>query len=102
MKCSQIPKCFKEREDSDKYFKRPSSLLNLICDLAKELVHIWSQTKGSLNILPRSIANVLNSQACRGMSLLFQIGVFIYEMNLPKWTLIYVQGVLGQFKIMPF
>ena len=67
MKCIQIPKCFKERDDCDKYFKRPSPLLNLICDLAKELVHIWSQTKGSLNILPRSIANVLNSQACRGM-----------------------------------
>ena len=66
MKCSQVPKCFKERDDCDKYFKRPSPLLNLICDLAKELVHIWSQTKGSLNILPRTIANVLNSQACRG------------------------------------
>ena len=66
MKCLQVPKCFKERDDCDKYFKRPSPLLNLICDLAKELVHIWSQTKGSLNILPRTIANVLNSQACRG------------------------------------
>ena len=73
MKCIQIPKCFKERDDCDKYFKRPSPLLNLICDLAKELVHIWSQTKGSLNILPRSIANVLNSQACRGMDFVFDL-----------------------------
>ena len=73
MKCIQIPKCFKERDDCDKYFKRPSAILNLISDLAKELVHIWSQTKGSLNILPRSIANVLNSQACRGMDLVFDL-----------------------------
>ena len=61
-----VPKCFKNREESDKYFKRPSSLEGLINDLAKELVQTWSQTKGSLNLLPKTISNVLNSQACRG------------------------------------
>ena len=61
-----VPKCFKNREESEKYFKRPSSLESLTNNLAKELVQTWSQTKGSLSLLPKTISNVLNSQACRG------------------------------------
>ena len=64
--CTRAPQCYKDRETSEKYYKRPSSIGNLVNELAKELVQIWFQTKGSLNVLPKSITNVLNSQACRG------------------------------------
>ena len=38
----------------------------LLTDLAKELAETLKQTKGGLGLLPKTIANVLNSQACRG------------------------------------
>ena len=42
-------------------------LEKLLTDLAKELAQTLKQTKGGLGLLPKTIANVLNSQACRGM-----------------------------------
>ena len=42
-------------------------LEKLLTDLAKELAQTLKETKGGLGLLPKTIANVLNSQACRGM-----------------------------------
>ena len=64
---NMAPSCFMQRERSEKNFNRESSMEKLLTDLAKELAETLKQTKGGLGLLPKTIANVLNSQACRGM-----------------------------------
>ena len=64
---NMAPSCFMQRERSEKNFNRESSMEHLLTELAKELAQTLKQTKGGIGLLPKTIANVLNSQACRGM-----------------------------------
>lgn len=61
-----VPTCFLKREASEMYFNRASPMSHLATDLAKELVQTLLDSKGGISLLPKTIRNVLNSQACRG------------------------------------
>ena len=63
----RVPACFLQREASEAIFHRPSPLSHLVQALAQELAQSLQETRGGASILPNTIANVLKSQACRGM-----------------------------------
>ena len=67
MTANEVPACFLQRQASESFFKRPSQLQSLVKELALELVQTLVNTKGAVSVLPRTILNVINSQACRGI-----------------------------------
>ena len=82
---NMAPSCFMQRERSEKNFNRESSMEHLLTELAKELAQTLKQTKGGIGLLPNTIANVLKSQACRGvLSIINSTFFFLTVSNLSK------------------
>ena len=63
---TRVPQCFSERHLSESKNRRPSTLRNLVENLLQEFVSVMVETRGGFGLLPKTIGNVLNSQACRG------------------------------------
>ena len=76
LQVEKAPNCFLRRDASAKFFNRESPLESLMHDLAKELVQTLKETGGSLSLIPKTVLNVIKSQACRGKNLNF--GAFCF------------------------
>jgi DNA mismatch repair ATPase MutL len=63
---TRVPECFVQRNQSELKYRRPSSLRNLVTNLFEEISAVMVETRGGFGLLPKTIGNVLNSQACRG------------------------------------
>ena len=63
---TRVPKCFAERELSEQKYHRASSIRTSVTNLIEEIASGLVETKGGFGLLPKTIGNVLNSQACRG------------------------------------
>ena len=63
---TRVPECFSEKHFSETKSRRPSTLRNLVENLLQEFVSVMVETKGGFGLVPKTIGNVLNSQACRG------------------------------------
>ncbi len=62
----RVPKCFVERDLSEQKNHRASSLRTSVTNLIEEISSGLVETKGGFGLLPKTIGNILNSQACRG------------------------------------
>jgi DNA mismatch repair protein MLH3 len=69
LRVSRVPECFVQRDNSEVKSRRPSVLRGLVESLVDEMCCVMLETKGGLSLLPKTIADVLNSQACRGQLL---------------------------------
>ncbi len=64
---NRSPTCFLQREASELKNNRPSPLAQLLTLTLKEIADTLRETKGAANfLLPKTVSDVLNSQACRG------------------------------------
>ena len=80
MRITHVPLCFILREQNEAKHNRTFSLMNITIILIKEVVENILKTRGcGLGILPKTISDVLNSRACRGMLYL----MYIYTLKLP-------------------
>ena len=63
---TRVPECFSEKHFAETKSRRPSTLRNLVENLLQEFVSVMVETRGGFGLVPKTIGNVLNSQACRG------------------------------------
>ena len=63
---TRIPVCFLDRHTTEVQGYRPSSLRGLVTNLLEEIASDVIETGGAVGLLPKTIRNLLNSQACRG------------------------------------
>ncbi|CAM1320345.1 MLH3 (predicted) [Pycnogonum litorale] len=66
VRVSSVPKCVIEREMRETKHNRPSILRDYIYGILTEEVQSLSDTRGSKCTLPRTVMEIMNSQACRG------------------------------------
>ena len=68
---SHVPTCFVLREENESRYGRAFSILKITTILIKEIVDKIRCTRGGgLGILPKTILELLNSRACRGMNVI--------------------------------
>ena len=66
VRVTRVPQCFVQRDLSEVKYRRPSTLRILLTNLFEEISTVMVETRGGFGLLPKTIGNVLNSQACRG------------------------------------
>ena len=66
---THVPTCFILREENESKYGRAFSIANITVILFKEIIEKIKSTRGGgLGILPKTILELLSSEACRGMN----------------------------------
>ncbi len=62
---STVPKAYLLREVSELKNNRPSPMKELVKATLADIADTLKETKGAIAVMPRTLTNVLNSQACK-------------------------------------